>query len=107
MILLLSLEAAGHVFLRGERHLLRASRSSAHNQVLLRHHIEIEKDHEMFEQRMKDFLGEIALSAEELRLAFAMVERIHAAFITMFDGLLSVLDRMSQRPPAQSEAPAV
>ena len=106
MILLLCLEAAGHVFFEASASYFERVGVPQAIRYFSRHHIEIEKDHEMFEQRMKDFLGGIVLSAEERQQGVAMVGRIHAAFITMFDGLLTVLDRVSQRPLARSEAPA-
>ncbi len=104
--LLLSLEAAGHVFFEASATYFERVGAPHAIRYFSRHHIEIERDHEMFEERMKGLLEQIALSAEELQRALAMVDRVHAAFTTMFDGLLAVLDRMSQRPPAQSEAPS-
>ena len=56
-----------------------------------RHHIEIEKRHEVFEKQMNDFLASLVLSEEERASARALVDRAYAAFTSMFDDLEHLL----------------
>jgi hypothetical protein len=97
--LLFCLEASGHVFFEASASYFERVAAPQAIKYFSRHHITVEKDHEMFEQQLTAHLESLVLSPEEQRRAHAMIDRIHAAFLAMFDGLLAVLTRLSELPP--------
>jgi hypothetical protein len=47
----------------------------------------VEKAHEVFEEKMERELYDLELSEQERDVAFALVDRVYACFIQMFDAL--------------------
>ena len=57
------------------------------------HHLDVEKNHELFEQEMQNFLNSIHLSEDEEKRICKMVDRVYQAFTIMFDGFKVLLGK--------------
>ena len=95
VILLLTLESAGHVFFgRVTEFVERCGQASA-----MRYfgpaHLEIERGHEVFERDMEVALDAIVLDESTRRDALALVDRVYCAFERMFDVLALPASRSS------------
>jgi hypothetical protein len=96
--LLLTLESTGHIFFEAiASYFERASVTQA-LRYFSRHHIDVEKSHEVFEDEMHSFLDTIELSEEAQRSAMAMVDRAYVAFHAMFDHFEALCVKESAKP---------
>lgn len=87
VVLLLALESIGHIFFEAIASYFERAGMDQPIRYFSRHHIDIEKSHEVFEQKMEAYLASIELSDIERRDAVAMIDRVHIAFRSLFDGL--------------------
>jgi len=100
IVLLLALESAGHIFFEGIASYFERMGVQRSLQYFARHHIEVEKSHEVFEQQMNAYLETLELSEEERASARALVDRVYRAFIAMFDNFKGIIEREGARPPS-------
>jgi hypothetical protein len=89
VVLVLSLEATSHVFFTRAAHLARAAGGESRLKLkyFSDHHMDAEEQHEVFEEQMEAYLHSIELTPALRQEAFALVDRIFAAFHAMFDGM--------------------
>ena len=92
--LLLTLESAGHVFFERVAEYVHATGMTDQLRYFSHHHLEVEKDHAMFEGETKAVL-ESELPADVRAEALAMVDRCYQAFTQLFDGLEARLAKQS------------
>jgi hypothetical protein len=92
--LLLTLESAGHVFFERVADYVHATGMTDQLRYFSHHHLEVEKDHAMFEDETRAVL-EGELPADVQAEAMAMVDRCYQAFTQLFDGLEARLARHS------------
>ena len=90
--LLLTLESAGHVFFERTADFVSLHGEDESLRYFSKRHLEIEKDHSMFEAEMMKPL-DLELSPSVRNEALAMVDRCYAAFNLLFSGLESRLVR--------------
>ncbi|MCC5646229.1 hypothetical protein LC607_25540 [Nostoc sp. CHAB 5824] len=94
--LLMSLESTGHIFFEYTASLVERADYSSKLKYFSISHLDIEKNHELFEQEMQDFLNSIHLSQDEEKKIFEIVDRVYQAFTIMFDGFELLLDKRSK-----------
>jgi hypothetical protein len=92
--LLLTLESAGHVFFERVAAYVHDGGMTDQLRYFSHHHLEVEKDHALFDEEMKATL-EIELPAGAQAEALAMVDRAYQAFTQLFDGLEARLAKHS------------
>ncbi|MEJ7730598.1 MAG: hypothetical protein WKG00_15430 [Polyangiaceae bacterium] len=90
--LLLTLESAGHVFFERVADYVHATGMTDELRYFSHHHLEVEKDHSMFEDETRADL-DVELPAEVHAETMAMIDRCYQAFIQLFDGLEARLAR--------------
>ncbi|MCE3231228.1 MAG: hypothetical protein K0R76_525 [Alphaproteobacteria bacterium] len=88
IILILALESTGHIFFRNIAQFVKNKGHEANLKYLSSYHLDVEMNHAVFEEKLKEDLFSIVLSPEEREEAVAMVDRIYDAFNTLFDYLL-------------------
>jgi hypothetical protein len=88
MVLVLTLEATSHVFFTHASRFVEASGRASRLKYFSGHHMEAEEQHEVFEEQMEAYLRSIELTPALREEAFALVDRLFAAFDAMFHGLL-------------------
>lgn len=99
MVLVLTLEATSHVFFtRASRLVQEVSGRAPPLKYFSDHHMQAEEQHEVFEEQMEAYLRSIELTPALREEAFAMVDRLFAAFDDMFHGL-----RGEQKAPAREQ----
>jgi hypothetical protein len=87
LVLLMTLESAGHIFFeRSAKVVERVGKSDALKYFSFSH-LEVEKNHEVFEKEMARKIDAIYLAPELREQAEAMVDRCYAAFDSMFEAL--------------------
>lgn len=106
--LLLAIESAGQVFLEAVASHVERTRAPTDPalQYFSRFHIEVEKKHAIFEQRVDAYLSSITLPLTVREQAIAVVDRCYRAFFAMFDDIERRLagqaaKAASSRPPAE------
>jgi hypothetical protein len=88
LVLIKTLESAGHIFFeRVSRVVERLGRTSLLKYFSL-NHLEVEKNHEVFEREMGEKISAIRLSPRVRAQAQDLVDRCYAAFRSMFDALV-------------------
>lgn len=87
VVLVLALESTSHAFFIRASSLPQTLGSGKRLKYFSNHHMEAEEQHEVFEEQMEAMLRGITLTPELRSEAFALVDRIYAAFHAMFDGL--------------------
>ena len=92
ILLLLTLESAGHVFFERSAEFVSLHGADKSLRYFSSRHLEVEKDHSMFEAEMMKPL-DVELSPTVQAEALAMVDRCYAAFDLLFSGLESRLVR--------------
>lgn len=100
--LLLALESTGHVFFGAVAGWLERVGVTQCLQYFSRHHIDVEKSHEVFEHQMCAFLDSIELSAESRAACHALVDRVYVAFGAIFDHFEQLCRTEASRPSADS-----
>ena len=106
IILLLTLESTGHIFFDAIASYFERMGITHSLQYFSRHHIDVEKSHEVFEQQMNAYLDTVELSEEARQSAIALVDRAYTAFVAMFDNFLSIIEKESARPTAAASSAA-
>jgi hypothetical protein len=106
LVLVKTLESAGHVFF-GQ---VAAAVEKAGWTKLLKYfsfsHLEVEKNHEVFEAEIARTVSAIRLEPKTRAEAKALVDRCYIAFTTMFDALCAASDRTMAGMPSGFIAPA-
>ena len=87
VVLLLTLEAAGHVFFEEIADLVENHGQSHLFKYFSDFHLKVEQNHQVFEQKVEEELFSQVLSAEEREAGLALVGRASACFAAMFDVL--------------------
>ncbi|MCE9670795.1 hypothetical protein LY474_23595 [Myxococcus stipitatus] len=87
IVLLWALESTSHVFFSRTAILTAARGADERLKYFSDHHMRAEAQHAMFEQQLAEELEAMELGPDLRAEALAVVERIYAAFDTMFDGL--------------------
>ena len=93
VLLLLALESTGHIFFEAIASYFERMGINHSLQYFARHHIEVEKSHEVFEQQMNAYLETVELTEEERASASALVDRVYEAFTAMFDNFERIIAR--------------
>ena len=88
VVLLLTLEAVGHVFFERVSTLVDHLGRTEKLKYFSLHHYGVERDHHLFDEEHDDDLGRIVLPRRVRAQAGALIGRTFAAFDSMFDGLL-------------------
>ncbi|MCP3099832.1 hypothetical protein LZ198_13235 [Myxococcus sp. K15C18031901] len=101
IVLLWALESTSHVFFSRTAIISAAKGADDRLKYFSDHHMRAEAQHAMFEQQLAEELEAMVLAPELRAEALAMVDRIYAAFDTMFDGLRIHLEheRADEAPP--------
>ncbi|WP_240358384.1 hypothetical protein [Myxococcus vastator] len=100
IVLLWALESTSHVFFSRTAIISAAQGADDRLKYFSDHHMQAEAQHAMFEQELAAELEAMQLSPQVRADALAMVDRIYAAFDTMFDGLRVNLEREHAEAPA-------
>jgi hypothetical protein len=91
IVLVLTLEATSHVFFGRTSMLISAKGCSQRLRYFSEFHVQVEQQHEVFEEEMERRLRSIELPPALRAQALALVERTYAAFERMLHGLRSEL----------------
>ncbi|NVJ13241.1 hypothetical protein HV826_03600 [Myxococcus sp. AM010] len=100
IVLLWALESTSHVFFSRTAIISAAQGADDRLKYFSDHHMQAEAQHAMFEQELAAELEAMQLAPQVRADALAMVDRIYAAFDTMFDGLRVHLEREHAEAPA-------
>ena len=106
IVLVLTLESTSHAFFSRTSNLPQTLSQGKRLKYFSNHHMEAEEQHEVFEEQMEAMLLGMELSPELHAEAIALVDRIYAAFHSMFDGLQAE-QPLSAVPPELHKRPAV
>jgi hypothetical protein len=106
IVLLWALESTSHVFFGRTAVLTAAQGADERLKYFSDHHMRAEAQHAMFEQELAAELESMALTPEVHADALAMVDRVFAAFDSMFDGLRIHLEREHAEAPAAARPAA-
>ena len=99
IILVLTLESTSHAFFSRTANLPQTLSQGKRLKYFSNHHMEAEEQHEVFEEQMEAY-AEHGAEPELRAEAIALVDRVFAAFHSMFDGLLQALTS----PPCRSRS---
>lgn len=102
IVLVLALEAAGHVFFEAVAGSLERTGEAAGLRYFSRPHLTVEYEHALFDESLESLLSGIELSEDGLESARALVDRVFDAFSTMFHGLADALARAEAEPRARA-----
>jgi len=94
--LVLTFESTGHVLFKYIGDFVQRFNYTSILKYYSNHHLEVEKNHQIFEQQMEAYLDSIQLTQEEEKNIIDIVNRAYEAFILMFDGLNLVLKRQNK-----------
>lgn len=86
IVLVLTLESTSHAFFSHTANLRQTLSHGQRLKYFSNHHMEAEERHEVFEEQMESMLLGLELSPELRAEAIALVDRVYAAFHSMFDG---------------------
>lgn len=87
VVLLLTLESANHVFFGSTVDFVESVSYSGILQYFSDYHLDLEKNHGIFEQTLEAYLESVQLTQEEEQNILNMIDRMYNAFTQMFDGL--------------------
>ena len=87
LILVKTLESAGHIFFERVARIVEDAKHTNLLKYFSFNHLEIEKNHEVFEREMAEKISSIQLPPETRREAEDLVDRCYNAFNSMFDAL--------------------
>jgi hypothetical protein len=91
--LLLSLESTGHIFFQKIVTYFERMEITNSLQYFARKHLEVEKQHELFEERLTASLFSTVLAGPTREACCNLIDRIYSAFDTMFISIDSASDR--------------
>ena len=94
--LIMSLESTGHIFFDHTASLVKQVSYSRNLKYFSIYHLDVENNHEIFEQEMQNFLNSIHLSEDEDKKICQIVDRVYQAFTIMFDGFKLLLGKQSK-----------
>ncbi|MEH1841348.1 MAG: hypothetical protein V7L20_21975 [Nostoc sp.] len=94
--LIMSLESTGHIFFEYTASLVKQVSYSRNLKYFSIYHLDVENNHEIFEQEMQNFLNSIYLSEDEEKKICQIVDRVYQAFTIMFDGFKLLLGKQSK-----------
>lgn len=86
--LILVLESTGHIFFENVAQFVKNNGYSSKLKYFSHTHLEVEKNHAVFEEALNRHLFSIDLSSQERESVLAMVNRVYDGFHSMFDNLL-------------------
>jgi hypothetical protein len=112
IILVLTLESTSHAFFSRTANLPQTLSQGTSLKYFSNHHMEAEEQHEVFEEQMEAMLRGMELTPELRAEAIALVDRVYAAFHSMFDGFQPESQRPAVKPewrpqPAVTSMPAL
>jgi hypothetical protein len=112
IVLVLTLESTSHAFFTRTANLPQTLSQGTRLKYFSNHHMEAEEQHEVFEEQMEAMLLGMELSPELRAEAIALVDRVYAAFHSMFDGFQTEAQRPAVKPewrpqPAVTAQPAL
>jgi hypothetical protein len=89
MALVLALESTGHVFFERMATYLEEMRFGRYSEFryFSRKHLDVELDHEVFEDEKEDLLENLPMTAEQELACIQLVDRVYVAFTAMFNHL--------------------
>lgn len=93
--LVLTLESTGHIFFEHISNYLEAAEFPDYQLLFYftHKHLDVELDHDVFEEEKKAFLENYPLTPEQEQACFELVDRTYVAFRGMFDHLEQVVMR--------------
>ena len=112
IVLLLTLESAGHVFFERVADYVDRIDPNTTLRYFSRWHLDVEKDHELFEAELGDLLN-VELDSQVAARNIALIDRCYEAFTNLFTGLEARLVRRAggissiAAPALPSSSPAV
>ncbi|WP_032114027.1 hypothetical protein [Candidatus Paracaedibacter symbiosus] len=83
--LILALESGGHVFFEKISNFVKLKGYNADLKYFSSHHLEVEKNHAVFEESLMKELVSLQLNEEERLQAIALVDRFYEGINTLFD----------------------
>lgn len=107
IILVLTLESTSHAFFTRTANLPQTLSQGTRLKYFSNHHMEAEEQHEVFEEQMEAMLLGMELTPELHAEAIALVDRVYAAFHSMFDGFQPEAQRPAATRPEWRPQPAV
>jgi hypothetical protein len=105
LVLVMTLESAGHVFFERVATMVRATADSYGLKYFSFAHLEVEKNHEVFERKMAEKISSLQLTPALRADAEDLVDRCYDAFTSMFDAL-GATDRRTITPVAAAASKA-
>jgi hypothetical protein len=87
LILVKALESAGHIFFEKVSRIVENANATNLLKYFSFNHLEVEKNHEVFEREMAEKISSIQLSPSARAEAEELIDRCYAAFTSMFDAL--------------------
>jgi hypothetical protein len=105
LVLVKTLESAGHVFFGRVAEIVERAGLSKMLRYFSFSHLEVEKNHQVFEEEIGRIVAGIKLSGKVRTDAKQLVDRCYLAFGTMFDALCETEAR--QQPAATADRPAL
>jgi hypothetical protein len=100
VLLLLALEATGHVFFGHISRLVAEHGMEGRLKYFSDYHLQVERAHEVFERKVEEELFSEVLDEARRQEGVLLLERAFGAFIRMFDGFLT--DILSTEAPAEA-----
>ena len=93
--LVLTLESTGHIFFEKIATYLEKAKFADYDlfRYFSRNHLNVELDHEVFEEEKHDFLENLELTPEQEKACYELVDRAYVAFNTMFDHVEQTIRR--------------
>jgi hypothetical protein len=92
IVLVLTMEATSHVFFGRTSILVSTKGCTQRLRYFSDFHVQVEQQHEVFEEAMEQRLRSMELPEELVAQAFALVDRAYAAFDLMLQGLRTEID---------------
>ncbi len=89
LVLLMTLESAGHVFFERVAKVVDSAGQTSALKYFSFSHLEVEKNHEVFERQIAAKIDAMVLEPELRRQAEALVDRCYAAFRGMFESFVA------------------
>ncbi len=97
LVLVLALEGAGHVMFGKVTTVLRDAGHQDRLRYFASSHLDVELAHDVFATEVQRYIDAIALSDSQRVAAFALIDRVFAAFTLMADGFVRVREAALKR----------
>lgn len=92
IILLMTLESSGHIFFEKVADKIKELGYDDKLKYFSSYHLEVEKNHALFEEELEAELMSMQLTDEQRVKAITMIDNMYEAFVMMFDNLLNYFD---------------